>query len=153
MDYPKFFKMNLMCKAGVLLVDRLIGSPEEDEKTVGKKNQENTALIFMNRSSSLDTDVNFQETIKRDKFFPSPSLFVYTLPNIAAGEICIRYKFYGENITFIKEKFSAGRLVAYIAGLFKENVTHRSYRDWETDRKSTRLNSSHITRPRMPSSA
>ena len=27
------------------------------------------------------------------------------------------------------------------------------YRDWETDRKSTRLNSSHITRPRMPSSA
>ena len=28
-----------------------------------------------------------------------------------------------------------------------------AYRDWETDRKSTRLNSSHITRPRMPSSA
>ena len=28
-----------------------------------------------------------------------------------------------------------------------------SYRDWETDRKSTRLNSSHITRARMPSSA
>ena len=27
------------------------------------------------------------------------------------------------------------------------------YRDWETDRKSTRLNSSHITRPRMPTSA
>ena len=31
-----------------------------------------------------------------------------------------------------------------------EEVT---YRDWETDRKSTRLNSSHITRSRMPSSA
>ena len=31
-----------------------------------------------------------------------------------------------------------------------ENVV---YRDWETDRKSTRLNSSHITRSRMPSSA
>ena len=30
---------------------------------------------------------------------------------------------------------------------------HVSYRDWETDRKSTRLNSSHITRTRMPSSA
>ena len=29
----------------------------------------------------------------------------------------------------------------------------RGYRDWETDRKSTRLNSSHITRSRMPSSA
>ena len=31
--------------------------------------------------------------------------------------------------------------------------TKTSYRDWETDRKSTRLNSSHITRSRMPSSA
>ena len=30
---------------------------------------------------------------------------------------------------------------------------HAGYRDWETDRKSTRLNSSHITRSRMPSSA
>ena len=29
----------------------------------------------------------------------------------------------------------------------------QTYRDWETDRKSTRLNSSHITRARMPSSA
>ena len=29
----------------------------------------------------------------------------------------------------------------------------KQYRDWETDRKSTRLNSSHFTRSRMPSSA
>ena len=29
----------------------------------------------------------------------------------------------------------------------------RAYRDWETDRKSTRLNSSHRSLSRMPSSA
>ena len=29
----------------------------------------------------------------------------------------------------------------------------RHYRDWETDRKSTRLNSSHSAKSRMPSSA
>ena len=33
------------------------------------------------------------------------------------------------------------------------DTVHGPYRDWETDRKSTRLNSSHITRSRMPSSA
>ena len=33
------------------------------------------------------------------------------------------------------------------------DVSDYDYRDWETDRKSTRLNSSHITRSRMPSSA
>ena len=35
----------------------------------------------------------------------------------------------------------------------QEYLPHMDYRDWETDRKSTRLNSSHITRSRMPSSA
>ena len=32
-------------------------------------------------------------------------------------------------------------------------LIHSPYRDWETDRKSTRLNSSHSAKSRMPSSA
>ena len=36
---------------------------------------------------------------------------------------------------------------------FDQSAIDAVYRDWETDRKSTRLNSSHITRSRMPSSA
>ena len=32
-------------------------------------------------------------------------------------------------------------------------VLRGAYRDWETDRKSTRLNSSHSAKSRMPSSA
>ena len=35
----------------------------------------------------------------------------------------------------------------------KEIVYWGRYRDWETDRKSTRLNSSHSAKSRMPSSA
>ena len=34
-----------------------------------------------------------------------------------------------------------------------ESLNSGSYRDWETDRKSTRLNSSHSAKSRMPSSA
>ena len=34
-----------------------------------------------------------------------------------------------------------------------KNTIEDSYRDWETDRKSTRLNSSHRSLSRMPSSA
>ena len=37
--------------------------------------------------------------------------------------------------------------------LFKLFDDKDSYRDWETDRKSTRLNSSHSAKSRMPSSA
>ena len=32
-------------------------------------------------------------------------------------------------------------------------IENANYRDWETDRKSTRLNSSHRSLSRMPSSA
>ena len=38
-----------------------------------------------------------------------------------------------------------------IVDVMKESM--RNYRDWETDRKSTRLNSSHRSLSRMPSSA
>ena len=50
----------------------------------------------------------------------------------------------------------AGNLVELIGA---ERVSRRNYgydgtyRDWETDRKSTRLNSSHSAKSRMPSSA
>ena len=37
-------------------------------------------------------------------------------------------------------------------GKFVE-IYDTNYRDWETDRKSTRLNSSHSAKSRMPSSA
>ena len=38
--------------------------------------------------------------------------------------------------------------------LIKRNMKGEwAYRDWETDRKSTRLNSSHLKLSRMPSSA
>ena len=36
---------------------------------------------------------------------------------------------------------------------FEETESKPTYRDWETDRKSTRLNSSHSAKSRMPSSA
>ena len=37
------------------------------------------------------------------------------------------------------------------SSIFNDNT--KIYRDWETDRKSTRLNSSHRSLSRMPSSA
>ena len=41
---------------------------------------------------------------------------------------------------------------SYIPNMYF-NTSDKFYRDWETDRKSTRLNSSHSAKSRMPSSA
>ena len=43
--------------------------------------------------------------------------------------------------------------VQYLDGTREKLTDKPSYRDWETDRKSTRLNSSHRSLSRMPSSA
>ncbi|MCL1968046.1 MAG: 3-oxoacyl-ACP synthase [Bacteroidetes bacterium] len=93
MDYLKFFKMDNLSKLGFLSAEILLKEVE---------NKENMSILFGTSSSSLETDTAFQETIKdTDNFFPSPSVFVYTLPNIVIGEICIRHKIYGENMMFI----------------------------------------------------
>ena len=56
----------------------------------------------------------------------------------------VRYKYKNE-LGLVKEVTERGARVWY------HSVS--PYRDWETDRKSTRLNSSHSAKSRMPSSA
>ena len=48
-------------------------------------------------------------------------------------------------------KYSLKMTIYNNTDLFTEMI--HTYRDWETDRKSTRLNSSHLKLSRMPSSA
>ena len=51
-------------------------------------------------------DERFKRSYTEEKT-PSPSLFVYTLPNILIGEIAIRNKWYGENLFTLSQKFDA----------------------------------------------
>jgi len=92
-NYPKFFKMDNLSKLGFLAAEHLLE---------GIDNKEDLGIILCTSSSSLETDAAFQETINDEaNFFPSPSVFVYTLPNIVMGEICIRHQIHGENMMFI----------------------------------------------------
>ena len=72
---------------------------------------ESIALVLSNANSSLDTDMQFLGSAKT---IPSPSLFVYTLPNIVAGEICIRHKIKGEGAFFVTEKFDSKLMAEYV---------------------------------------
>ena len=57
-----------------------------------------------------------------------------------------------ENTDLGKYDEFEGKMVPLDLPLIMEEE-RRTYRDWETDRKSTRLNSSHSAKSRMPSSA
>lgn len=92
--YPKFFKMDDLCKLGHLGAEYLLDTAEADEAT-----RRDMAIMLANRSSSLDTDMAYVRQMEAGK--PSPSTFVYTLPNIVIGEICIRHRIMGESLFVI----------------------------------------------------
>ena len=100
-DYRKFYKMDALSKLGFLASELLLaGSDREQPKP-------DMGIVFFNRSSSLAADMNYQKTIQhKEDFYPSPADFVYTLPNIVAGEIAIRNKIYGETVFYTKPNFS-----------------------------------------------
>ena len=96
----KFFKMSDLCKGAYIAVENLI----KESPLSGKYEQKDIAVILANSSASLDTDVEHQRILEqRLPEGTSPAVFVYTLPSVAAGEICIRNKFQGDNTFFIDE--------------------------------------------------
>ncbi|TGD59172.1 beta-ketoacyl-[acyl-carrier-protein] synthase family protein [Flavobacterium humi] len=101
MDYPKFFKMDSLSKLAFLTAEIIL----EDIAKPGEENN-NIALVFANRSSSLDTDAKYQDSIQDKKdYFPSPAVFVYTLPNICIGEVSIRHQLKSESAFFVFDEF------------------------------------------------
>ena len=100
LDYPKFHKMDSLSKMAMLAVTIL--KKKVDFTQFG---EDDLALIFANSSSSGETDKKFISSYD-EKGSPSPSLFVYTLPNILTGELSIHNKWYGENVFFINTIFS-----------------------------------------------
>ena len=100
-DYPKFYKMDVLSKLAFISSELLLKaegrSPQETEER---------AVILFNASSSIVTDKLFLSTIEEGNYYPSPSHFVYTLPNISTGERAIRNGYHGETSFYILPKKS-----------------------------------------------
>jgi hypothetical protein len=123
-SYPKFHKMDNLSKLGILATDLLFRD---------RILPENTALIFSNYSSSLGTDIMHQSAINETV---SPSVFVYTLPNVVMGEICIKYKINGENAFFISEDFDPDLIWEYSDSLLQNKVASAivcGWIEWKND--------------------
>jgi len=113
LKYPKFHKMDPLCRLGLMSAELLL-----EGAATGQYPEDRIGVILSNSASSLETDERFNRTISDpDNYFPSPALFVYTLPNLMIGEICIRHKFKGENTCFISESFNAAFISDYVNDL------------------------------------
>jgi hypothetical protein len=126
-DYPKFFKMDNLCKLAFLSTEILLRGTILLEKYPG----EEVAIILENASSSLEYDQKHVESIRdRNKYFPSPSVFVYTIPNIMVAEIAIRHKVKGEHAVFILEQFDPGLIYHYVSELFRNQQVRCCLAGW-----------------------
>lgn len=106
-DYPKFYKMDVLSKMAFIGTEILLPFfPKELDQ------ENDLQLVFANSSASQNTDNLFVESYEQLNK-PSPSLFVYTLPNIVTGELCIRHKWYGENCFFIEEAFNPDHFIEW----------------------------------------
>lgn len=113
--YPKFFKMDNLSKLAFLAADVLL-----KDITSNTEKEHNIAIVLSNKASSLDTDRRHQESIAdANNYFPSPAVFVYTLPNICIGEISIKHKLFSENSFFIFDHFNADYLQNYTNNLLE----------------------------------
>ncbi|MEP6846383.1 MAG: hypothetical protein ABI861_10285 [Panacibacter sp.] len=111
-NYPKFYKMDNLSKLGILATEILL---KDSFQTEGK-DPYNTGIVLSNSNSSLDTDKRYYDTVAN---IASPALFVYTLPNVVIGEICIKFAFKGENAFFIFDSFDADFTTRYVNNLFE----------------------------------
>lgn len=121
--YPKYYKMDNLSKLGFLASEYLLGGVNLQEKY----SPEQIGLVLTAANSSLDTDEKYYATVKE---MASPALFVYTLPNIVAGEICIRNKFKGENTVFLFPEPDAEWLESYVSLLLHTGVLSACLCGW-----------------------
>ena len=123
LSYPKFYKMDNLSKLGWLTTEILL-KDSLDKKVY---EPEHVGVILANANSSLDNDLKYFESIK---YVASPSLFVYTLPNIVIGEICIRNNFKGEHALYIQEHFDTDFMIQQVNYLMDHNLLQACLCGW-----------------------
>lgn len=113
-DYPKFFKMDTLSRLGFIAAEILLKHTDVSYQP--------SAVILANRSASIKNDKDYLATISEGNYYPSPSLFVYTLPNIVTGEIAIRHQIQGETSFYILDK--PEDLEPIIRSTMSNNIKH-----------------------------
>lgn len=126
--YPKFFKMDTLCRLGFLAVERLLQTIRTKDPDF-YLDSEHCAVILASRSASLKNDTDYQATIAdRTNYYPSPALFVYTLPNIVTGELAIRHHLYGETACYVLR--DPAQLDDIVRSTFDHSDCHQAVVGW-----------------------
>lgn len=129
-DYPKYYKMDGLCRLGFVASELLLQA-EKAESEVDNSVTKERAIILFNHTSSISSDKRYLASIAdKDNFFPSPSVFVYTLPNIVTGEIAIRNGYHGETSFYILPQRDEKQMSEVIETAFVDRKTKSVLTGW-----------------------
>ena len=79
----------------------------------------------------MDTDIKYQDSIAdKNSYFPSPAVFVYTLPNICIGEISIRHNLKSESAFFVFDDFPVEFMKNYADALLASDKAEKVVCGW-----------------------
>lgn len=121
-DYPKFYKMDGLSRLGFVASELLLKCDVNELKA----GRDDRAIVLCNHSSSIAADRKYLASIA----FPSPSVFVYTLPNIVTGEIAIRHQYHGETSFYILPERNEMLMHQLFAAAFADEHTTSLLGGW-----------------------
>lgn len=128
-DYPKYYKMDSLSRLGFIASELLL--QEERKNGCEEEATRKRAVVLFNHSSSIASDRKYIESIKdKDNYFPSPSVFVYTLPNIVTGEIAIRNGYHGETSFYILPDKDEKQMECILQTTFQDPQTESVIAGW-----------------------
>lgn len=124
-NYSKFHKMDGLSQLAILASEELLNS------ALSTSEENNIAIILANNASSLETDRKHQDTITdAENYYPSPSVFVYTLPNICLGEISIKHQLQSENCFLVLPEFNPKALLIQANYLLESQKAEKVLCGW-----------------------
>ena len=112
-DYPKYFKMDEPTKLGFLATELLLRADGD--------RHEGSIVSDRRCQASLDGD---------DGFFPSPSVFVYTLPNMVTGEIALRNHYHGETAYYALDCYDPALIGSVVEATFADGSVGSIISGW-----------------------
>ena len=124
LEYPRFHKMDNLCKLGFMAAEFLL----KDNYLTSRYKPYEIGVILGNSYSSLDTDLRHIRQVEGG--LASPAVFVYSLPNIVIGEICIRHGIKGENTFFVSGEYEIENQVKYISELMDRGKMEACLGGW-----------------------
>jgi hypothetical protein len=106
--------MDILCKWAWLATETLLLF--DDSSLYSGLDKSKIAVVLATSQGCIEVDKKYNETLST---IPSPALFVYTLPNIMLGEICIRHGFKGEQACIVSEQFDSDQLQFWVNDLLE----------------------------------